>query len=528
MKDVYQLGASPGAVKVSGHEYTTEVDRDEVDLMRMGKKPVLKRRFGLMSLLGFSCTILITWEGILIVFDIGFSNGGPGGLVYGLIIVWIGTISVYACLSELASMMPTAGGQYYWVAMLAPKSSRKFFSYATGWLTVWGWQATLASVYYLAATQIQGLIVMTRPDYDIKAWQTVLLFWASMVFTIFVNTVIGRFLPKFEGFILILHILGFFAILIPLAIFGPHQPASEVFKTFLNTGDWSTQGLSFMVGIIGSVYTFTGADGAIHMSEEIENAAVIVPRAIIISLVINGALGFGMLIVTLFSLTNVDGALKSPTGFPFMEIFLNSTGSVAGATVMASILVVMQYAANVGLLAAASRMLWSFARDRGLPGWKYLMHVEPRTSLPIRSILITTFVSLLLSLIILGSATAFNDLVSLSVSSLQSSYLVAIGLLLYRRVTGGIHPRKSATDDVVSWGPWHMHGIWGIAVNTWACLYLITMVFFSFWPTATPVTASTMNYAVLITGGVVIISLTYYQLWAKRVYTGPVIEITVE
>ena len=42
MKDVYELGSSPGVVKVSGHEYTTEVDRDEVDLRRMGKKPVLK------------------------------------------------------------------------------------------------------------------------------------------------------------------------------------------------------------------------------------------------------------------------------------------------------------------------------------------------------------------------------------------------------------------------------------------------------------------------------------------------------
>ena len=42
MKDVHELGSSPGAVKVSGHEYTTEVDRDEVDLLRMGKKPVLK------------------------------------------------------------------------------------------------------------------------------------------------------------------------------------------------------------------------------------------------------------------------------------------------------------------------------------------------------------------------------------------------------------------------------------------------------------------------------------------------------
>lgn len=173
-----------------------------------------------------------------------------------------------------------------------------------------------------------------------------------------------------------------------------------------------------------------------------------------------------------------------------------------------------------------------FSPNMNLSEWRDadppLPKVEPRTALPIRSILITTIVSLLLSLIILGSTTAFNDLVSLSVSSLQSSYLVAIGLLLYRRVTGGIHPRKSATDDVVSWGPWHMHGIWGIAVNTWACLYLITMVFFSFWPTATPVTASTMNYAVLITGAIVIISLTYYQVWAKRVYTGPVIEISIE
>ncbi len=72
------------------------------------------------------------------------------------------------------------------------------------------------------------------------------------------NTVVGRFLPKFEGSILIIHILGFFAILLPLAILGSHQDASEVFETFLNTGDWPTQGLSFMIGLIGSVYTFTG------------------------------------------------------------------------------------------------------------------------------------------------------------------------------------------------------------------------------------------------------------------------------
>lgn len=123
---------------------------------------------------------------------------------------------------------------------------------------MWGWQATLASVYYLAGAQIQGLITLTNSTYKPHPWHTVLLFWASTVFTIVMNTIVGKFLPKFEGSILIIHILGFFAILLPLAILGSHQDPSEVFKIFLNTGHWPTQGLSFMIGLIGSVYTFTG------------------------------------------------------------------------------------------------------------------------------------------------------------------------------------------------------------------------------------------------------------------------------
>lgn len=42
-----------------------EYNRDEKDLMRLGKNPVLKRNFGFMQILGFSCTVLVTWEGIL-------------------------------------------------------------------------------------------------------------------------------------------------------------------------------------------------------------------------------------------------------------------------------------------------------------------------------------------------------------------------------------------------------------------------------------------------------------------------------
>jgi amino acid transporter len=211
-----------------------------------------------MSILGFSCTVLITWEGSLILFQQGLQNGGPAGVIYGFLIVWIGNLSVFSTLSELASLAPTSGGQYHWVAMLAPRSCAKFLSYITGWLTVGGWQGSVASGGYLTGTLIQGLIALTAPSYDAKPYQGTLLFWAVVFFAVFINAVVSSMLPKFEGLILILHILGFFGILIPLVILGPHSDASFVFTTFFNNGGWPTQGLSFFVGLIGNVFAFVG------------------------------------------------------------------------------------------------------------------------------------------------------------------------------------------------------------------------------------------------------------------------------
>jgi choline transport protein len=60
---------SPGKMESTNHAIeeagSDQWDRDERDLMRLGKKPVLKRNFGFMQILGFSCTVLVTWEGIL-------------------------------------------------------------------------------------------------------------------------------------------------------------------------------------------------------------------------------------------------------------------------------------------------------------------------------------------------------------------------------------------------------------------------------------------------------------------------------
>lgn len=56
------------------------------------------------------------------------------------------------------------------------------------------------------------------------------------------------------------------------------------------------------------------------------------------SIALNGSLGFAIVTATLFSLGNGQDALNSPTGFPFIEVFRNATGSNAGANAMVSFL----------------------------------------------------------------------------------------------------------------------------------------------------------------------------------------------
>lgn len=116
------------------------------------------------------------------------------------------------------------------------------------------------------------------------------------------------------------------------------------------------------------------------MSEEIHNPSLVVPRSILLSVIINGTLGFAMLIALLFCVGDLDNALNTPTGYPFMEIFLQATRSVGGSAALASIVTVLALCATVGLLASTSRMFWAFARDRGLPGWKVLEQVSMKSS----------------------------------------------------------------------------------------------------------------------------------------------------
>lgn len=144
------------------------------------------------------------------------------------------------------------------VSILSPPSCSKFLSYLTGWITVISWQSGLASTAFLGATIIQGLLVLNNPSYSPQRWHATLLFYAIITACLFTNTYLARILPQIESTILLLHVLGFFGILVPLVYLAPHSSPSAVFTAFNNGGGWSTDGLSFFVGLSSSIFSFIG------------------------------------------------------------------------------------------------------------------------------------------------------------------------------------------------------------------------------------------------------------------------------
>lgn len=164
-------------------------------------------------------------------------------------------------------------------------------SYTVGWLSVLGWQAAIATTAYTSGVLILELTALNNPNYVPTQWQETLITWAVVAFATFFNTIGAKWLPLFEGIILFVHVAGFLGILIPLWVVAPKAPASEVFGSFSNFGGWSSVGAACVIGQLTATSALGGSDAAAHMSEEVKNASLVVPRVMMTTILLNGALG---------------------------------------------------------------------------------------------------------------------------------------------------------------------------------------------------------------------------------------------
>jgi len=174
---------------------TGSVDANaDANLQKMGYKSELPRNLSMLSVLGLSFAIMAVPFGLSTTMLYTLTNGQSVSILWGWVIVSLISLSIAASLAEICAVYPTAGGVYYWSAMLATKKYAPVTSWVTGWLTLVGNWTVTTSICFSGGQLILSAISLWNEDFVASAYQTVLMFWAVMLVAFLTNVFGAKYL----------------------------------------------------------------------------------------------------------------------------------------------------------------------------------------------------------------------------------------------------------------------------------------------------------------------------------------------
>ncbi|KAL4876724.1 amino acid permease-domain-containing protein [Aspergillus karnatakaensis] len=397
-------------------------------------------------------------------------NGGPVLLIWGQIGIALTALCMAVCLGELASAMPNAAGQLYWVSVLAPKRARRVLAYFTGMLA---WASSLC------------IVTSGTPDFVYKPWMGFVGFQATNLFVFFFNTV-GRFLPRLGQASLGMSV----------------SSARHVFTDFTNTSGWGS-GIAALTGLLGINWGYSCLDVCTHLAEEVPRPERNVPKALIATIVVGFSTAFPMVIALLFSATDFTAIITTRTLVPSLEAFRQACGT-AGAIGLQSLVVVVFLGSIFGAHTWQSRLCWSFARQNGLPFSGHLSRIAPRPfSVPFYAHITSCVVASLLGFLYLGSTVAFNAFVGCGLYFQYTTYSICVICLFIRG--------RSTLRHGPFWLP-RLGPFCGIVTVLWT---VFSLIMYSFPPSAT-ITPTKVTYAPVVYVGVLVITAACWLLHGQR------------
>ncbi|KAI9923607.1 hypothetical protein ASPWEDRAFT_183347 [Aspergillus wentii DTO 134E9] len=486
------------------------MDNADEALARMGYQSELPRNLSMMSILGLSFAIMAAPFGLSTTLYITLTDGQAVTVIWGWVLVTLISIGIAASLAEICAVYPTAGGVYYWSAMLSTKKWAPMMSFIDGWLTLVGnWTVTL-SITFSGGQLILSAISLWNEDFVANAWQTILMFWAVIFVCAMVNIFLSKYLDLINKACIVWTAASVVIILVTLLTMADdtRRNAKFVFGHYDASQSGWPSGWAFFVGLLQAAYTLTGYGMVASMCEEVQNPEREVPKAIVLSVVAAGITGLFYLIPIMFVLPSVKELLDVASGQPIGLVFKTATGSAAGGFGLLFLLLGILMFAGIGALTAASRCTYAFARDGAIPGFRIWSKVNKTLDVPVYAILLSAVVDCLLGLIYFGSTAAFNSFTGVATICLSISY----GLPIFISLLRGRQAVKNSSFSL---------GKFGYAINIMTICWIVLAVVLFCMPVSLPVDAESMNYASVVFAGFAAISLVWYVIYARKSFTGP-------
>ncbi|MFJ2646738.1 amino acid permease [Streptomyces sp. NPDC087420] len=470
---------------------------DAQRLKELGYQPVLARRMGPFGNFAISFSVISVLTGCMTLYGYGMGHGGPAVMMWG----WVGAgamvLIIGMALAEVTSAYPTSGAMYYMARILGGPR----WGYYTGWINLLGMLGGLAGSGYGAAAFL-GALLSLQTGYEPTPGSTLLILAVILIAVAAINLCGVRIAAFFNDLSVWWHLVGIVTIVGTLWILpDSHQSPSFVFGEFVNDTGFSNPLYVCALGLLLTMYTFTGYDASAHLSEETTQAAVSAPRGIIKSIVWSWIGGFILLAGLTFAIQDYAATQATKTGVPPAQILIDALGT-DGATLMLLLVIGAMFFCTIAVTTSGSRMVFAVSRDGELPFSHLWRRISRRTLVPYWAVCMTVVAAFALTLPSLWSTTAYGAITAISVVGITPVYIIPVFLKLVR-------PERFTR------GPWHL-GRWSNLVGWTAVVWVTFCTVLFCLPQSYPVTIDTMNYAVVTLAGALLLATAYWP-FARRV-----------
>jgi len=490
-----------------------KLDKDSELLASLGYKQEFTRAFSPLEVFGLTFSVFGLLPSIASVLVYAIHNGGTSAMIWGWAVASIFLLCIGMAMAELASSAPVSGGLYYWTHKLYSPNSRNLLSWIVGYANTIGNIAGIASINWGFAVQLTAAAAIgSNGAFIATTAQTFGIYVAAIISEAIICCFGTRILARLQNVYITMNILLCLVVIIGLPIATPKEyknTAKFAFGEFSNFNDWPN-GFAFILSFLAPMWTIGAFDSAVHISEEASNASTAVPWGIVSAILVSGVLGWAINIVLAFCMgPDLDIVLNSDIGQPMAQIFFQSFGQ-KGTLAIWAIVVIVQYMMGSSMVLAASRQSFAFARDGALPfsGWLYRMNRYTRT--PINTVAFTSALAICLGILAFAGEQAIGAVFSLGVAALYIAYSIPMAGRLF--------------GNKMKPGPFNL-GIFSIPITLTAILYMSFMVVVLLFPTMPDPDVEGMNFAVVVLGGTLLLSVVYFyfpRYGGKTWFTGPI------
>jgi len=420
----------------------------------------LRREFTLWSSFAFAFAFISPIVALYGIYALALTAAGPG-FVWNFLIVFVGQLFVAAVFAELVSRWPIEGSVYQWAGRLLGRPAGWF----AGWTYPWTLMVAMAVVALSAGGFLCNVIGIGQPSNA----QKVGLSFVILALGTAANLVGRKALRIFMTASIVAEVIGSVGLGTWLLLFHRKHGLGLLFHgTGASTG-WHYLSGPFLLTMAFVGFSFVGFESAGAIAEEVQEPRRHLPKAVLFSLTCVAVVVTYSAIAITLAVPDLGAVVSGSDTDPVTTTLTTALGS--NITRPLELLFVIGFTASfLALQTSASRILWSYARDRALPFSASLSRLSTSERIPVWGVGVTFVVGSVVFLLSIVQTDLYSVLVNFVSGGFFLAFLFPLVGAVLARVTGRWSP-----------GPWQLGrvgAVVAVVATLWAAFQFLNIS----WP----------------------------------------------